>query len=251
MGFIFFNLSSMLKDILLPNTKNFYVWGNSVFLLLLLAVNFVEPVTVVFAYFFETIIIGVFHILKLWLIIAMGNANKENGNTAKGFSLIPFFIFHYGMFVVVQSIFAFTFFEIAVPGISSGFNLIHNYGVLLNEKGMGIVLASIFFTNLTYFYNNFLANKKFREYSANEIFFKPYIRIFIQQFAVLFSGFFFVIFAAHYVAAILLILLRLPVDLIMVAIEKNSPVFDEAMKKYSNSHDHYLEMRKKYQQFSE
>ncbi len=241
----------MLKDVFFPNTKNFYIWGNSVFLFFLLAVNFVEPVTIVFAYFFETIIIGVFHILKLWLIIAKGNANNENSNTAKGFRLIPFFIFHYGMFVVVQSIFAFSFFESSIPGIDNAFNLFHNFGILINEKGMGVLLTSIFFSNLTYFYNNFLANEKFREYSANEIFFNPYVRIFIQQFVVLFSAFFFVFFSAPYVAALLLILLRLPVDLAMVAIEKNSPVFDKAMKKYSNSHDHYLEMKKKYQQFSE
>lgn len=116
---------------------------------------------------------------------------------------------------------------------------------------MGIVLASIFFTNLAYFYNNFLANEKFREYSPNDIFAKPYIRIFIQQFVVIFSGFFFIIFSAQYVAAVLLILLRLPVDLIMVSIEKNSKVFDEAMKKYSKNDANYLAMKKKYQQFSE
>jgi hypothetical protein len=241
----------MLKKIFFPTATNFYVWANSILLLSLLAHNLVEPITVVFAYFFETIIIGVFHVLKLWLVTAKGLPKKENGAKPKNFGLIPFFIIHYGMFVVVQSIFAFSFFESSVTGINNAFNLFHNFSVLLNEKGMGIILTSVFFTNLAYFYNNFLANEKYREYAADQIFFKPYVRIFIQQFVVIFSGFFFVVFSAPYVAAIMIVLLRLPVDLAMVSIEKNSPVFDAAMKKYSNSHNHYLQMKKKYQEFSE
>ncbi|CAM3279768.1 DUF6498-containing protein [Aequorivita lipolytica] len=241
----------MLKKVFFPNSTNYYVWINSLLMLLLLAVNLAEPITIVFAYFFETIIIGIFHILKLWLVITKGSSNKQNGKRSKSFGLIPFFIFHYGMFVLVQSIFVFSFFESSVPGISNGFNIIHNFGILLNEKGMGVILTSIFFTNLAYFYNNFLANEKFREYAADEIFFRPYVRIFIQQFVVVFAGFFFVVFSAAYAAAVLLIFLRLPVDLIIVSIEKKSPAFDATMKKYSKSHDHFLQMKRKYQEFSE
>lgn len=216
-----------------------------------MSINLAEPITIVFAYFFETIIIGVFHILKLWLVIIKATPSNNNTSGSKNFSLIPFFIFHYGMFVLVQSIFAFSFFESSVSGINSGFEIIHNFGILLNEKGMGFILTSIFFTNLAYFYKSFLANGKFREYATNEIFFKPYARIFIQQFVVVFSGFFFVVFSAAYAAAILLILLRLPVDLILVSIEKESPVFDAALNKYSKSNNHYLQMKKNYQEFSE
>ncbi|WP_347374138.1 DUF6498-containing protein [Aequorivita sp. Q41] len=241
----------MLKKVFFPNSKNFYIWVNSVFLLVLVVFNYVAPLAVVFAYFFETILIGFFHIIKLWLVITKGKPTEKDGKLPSGFGMIGFFIFHYGMFVAVQSIFAFSFFESSIPGIDSGFNLINNYWVLLNEKGMGIILASLFFSNLTYFYNNFLTNKKYHDYTAAEIFFKPYVRIFIQQFVVLFSGFFFILFSAGYAAALLLILLRLPVDLLIVSIKKDSPVFDETMKKYSNSYDHYLELKKKYQEFSE
>ena len=116
---------------------------------------------------------------------------------------------------------------------------------------MLVIISSITVTNLAYFYNNFWHNEKYKEYTPRAIFFKPYIRIFIQQFVVILAGFFFIVFEAGNVAAILLIVFRLVVDLAMVFIRKDSKEFDTFMKKKSKSYDHYLEMKKKYQEFSE
>ncbi|PKA82415.1 hypothetical protein ATE92_0544 [Ulvibacter sp. MAR_2010_11] len=37
----------------------------------------------------------------------------------------------------------------------------------------------------------------------------------------------------------------------MVSISKDSSVVDKLARKYANSHEHYLEMKRKYQEFSE
>jgi len=55
----------MWNAILMPTKSNAILWANALFLFLLLALHMADPLTIVFAYFLETIIIGVIHLLKL------------------------------------------------------------------------------------------------------------------------------------------------------------------------------------------
>lgn len=89
------------------------------------------------------------------------------------------------------------------------------------------------------------------EYSPKAIFMKPYVRIFIQQFVVILSGFFYFLFPDGIATAVILIVLRFFVDSIIVSFNKDSEVFDDFVRKRSTSYDHYLEMKRKYQEFSE
>ncbi|MDT0556124.1 DUF6498-containing protein [Patiriisocius hiemis] len=242
----------MVQNIFSFTKYNYLIWVNAAFLIVLLLLDKADALTIVFAYFLETIIIGILHVIKLWLCVKYGKSDSsENQNGVSGYGIIPFFMIHYGMFVAIQSIFAFSFFDSKIPEIKSGFNLIENYSYLLSQEGIQIIVASLFITNLSYFYNNFLIHKKYQDYKPSSLLFKPYGRIFIQQFVVILAGFFFVLTAADMAAAILLIGFRLIIDLSIVSIRKDSKPFESFVKKHSNSYEHYLKMKEEYQKYSE
>ena len=241
----------MWNTIILPSKDNAILWANAFFLLLLLVFNLADPLTVVFAYFLETIIIGIIHLVKLWLVIKYGKKSSNPQGQMTGIPLMLFFVFHYGMFVAIQSIFAFILFSNSIHGLKDSFNLIYNYTYLLNSKGMPIILAAVILNNLTYFYTNFWRNEKYRDYSPDDIFMKPYVRIFIQQFVVILAFFFFIIFNSGMIAAVLLIIFRLFVDLVMVSIKKDSRMLDILAKKIAKTPDEYPQIKKQLQEFSE
>jgi hypothetical protein len=53
----------MWNAILIPTKDNAILWANALFLFILLVLNMADPLTIVFAYFLETIIIGVIHLV--------------------------------------------------------------------------------------------------------------------------------------------------------------------------------------------
>lgn len=241
----------MWKEILLPTKFNAILWANALFLFLLLAFKLADPLTVVFAYFMETIIIGIFHLVKLALVSKYGKKSTDPQMQLSGIPLMLFFTVHYGMFVGIQSIFAFTLFQTSVPGLEDGFNLIHNYTFILKSEGMWMILGSIIMTNMGYFFTNFLWNEKYRDYAPDNILMKPYVRIFIQQFVVILAFFFFMIFNSGMIAAVLLILFRLFVDLVMFSIKKDSLMLDILAQKIAKTPEEYPEIKKQLESFSE
>lgn len=240
----------MLRIIFTPTKDNTPIWGTTIFLCIMVGFELVSPLSVIFGYFLETIIIGVIHVVKLRLTQRYGNPNRSDVNTPKGIGLLVFFVFHYGFFVAVQSIFAFSFFETAIPEIKSGFNLIANYSYILSRSDMLFVLVPILFSNVGYFITNFLRPKQYKKYSAGQLLFKPYVRIFIQQFAVILGGFFFLL-GAHIAAAILLLLLRFMVDSIMMNIKRDSIFLNQVAHKISKTPKQFEEVKQKLQEFSE
>ena len=241
----------MWKEILLPTKNNAIIWANALFLFLLLALNLADPLTIVFAYFMETIIIGVIHLIKLWMVSKYGKKSTNPQWQMSGIPLMLFFTVHYGMFVAIQSIFAFTLFNTTIPGLEDGFHLIHNYIFILGSVGMPLILASIIINNLSYFYTNFWRNEKYKDYAPDNIFMRPYVRIFIQQFVVILAFFFYIILNSGMIAAVLLIIFRLFVDLVLFSIKKDSKMLDILSKKIAKTPDQYPEIKKQLQEFSE
>ncbi|MGV8946839.1 MAG: DUF6498-containing protein [Lutibacter sp.] len=241
----------MWKEILLPTKNNAILWANALFLFLLLALNLADPLTIVFAYFLETIIIGVIHLIKLWMVSKYGKKSTNPQWQMSGIPLMLFFTVHYGMFVAIQPIFAFTLFNTTIPGLEDGFHLIHNYIFILGSVGMPLILTSIIINNLSYFYTNFWRNEKYKDYAPDNIFMRPYVRIFIQQFVVILAFFFYILFNSGMIAAVLLIVFRLFVDLVLFSIKKDSRMLDILSKKIAKTPDQYPEIKKQLQEFSE
>ncbi|MCI2229718.1 DUF6498-containing protein [Polaribacter sp. MSW13] len=241
----------MLKDILYPTKQNAFIWLSSIYLLFLLYIGKASTMSILFVYFLETLIIGVFNALKmLWCI----RYSKSKGKKSESYGLILFFLFHYGFFVAIQSIFGFALFGMeANEIIKEPFHIIDNYIAILNLEDVRYALPAIIFMHLGKFISDYLKNEKYKTFTAQEIMFKPYVRIFIQQFVVILS-FFFIVFGeagAGIIAAILLIFFRLLIDLVLESIKQDSKILDKVSEKLANEKASKEEIKKQLIIFTE
>lgn len=238
----------MLKNIFYPTPQNAFIWLSSIYLLFLLYIGKASAITILFAYFLETIIIGIFNALKMLWSNLYGKSKDSN------FGLIFFFLFHYGFFVAIQSIFGFALFGIKGQSIiKEPFHIIENYISILNLEDIKYALPAIVFTHLGKFVTDYIRNEKYKKFTAKEIMFKPYVRIFVQQFVVILS-FFFIVFddgGAGIIAAILLILFRLVIDLVLESIKEDSKTLDLLSEKLANEKASKEEIKKQLIIFTE
>lgn len=234
----------MLKNIFYPTSQNIFIWLSTLYLLLLLYIGKANPMTILFVYFLETIVIGIFNALKMFCTIQFGKSS--------GYALIPFFLFHYGFFVAIQSIFAFAIFSIGDTVVfKEPFSLIENYETILGLQEIKYAFPAIIFTYVGKFFSDFIGNQKYLKFEAQEIMFSPYVRIFIQQFVVILSFFFIVFSDVGSVAAILLIVFRFVVDLVMEAIKENSETLDFVAEKLSTEKTSKVTIKKQLINFTE
>lgn len=139
------------------------------------------------AYALETLIIGVFTILKLGIsTIARGKDNwYANGRVSRvsGLFFIFFFILHYGMFAAVQT---------SMFSVASGINprnsnffyfFLHWYEYI--DKETTIMLCSFTLSYAVRDLVPFIMKKEFRTQSMMLVMFQPYGRIFVQQLIVI------------------------------------------------------------------
>ncbi|OIP46991.1 MAG: hypothetical protein COZ16_12080 [Flavobacteriaceae bacterium CG_4_10_14_3_um_filter_31_253] len=225
--FLYIKKTDMLKNIFYPTSQTIFIWLSTIYLFFLLYLGKISPLTVLFVYFLETIIIGIFNALKMFCTIKLGNSS--------GYGTIVFFLFHYGFFVAIQSIFAFAIFSIGDTIVfKEPFHLIDNYSIILNLADILYALPAIIFTHVGKFFTDFIGHQKYLKFDIQEIMFSPYVRIFIQQFVVILSSFFIIISESGIFAAILLILLRFFIDLVMEAIKEKSEMLDFVSEKLSN-----------------
>lgn len=236
----------MLASVFIPNRYNSYAWINVIGLILLLYLGKIEPYTVLFGYFLETIVIGFFNILKMFM------ASKHDGSGKSIWFLMPFFIFHYGMFVAIQSVFAFVVIGLSGKNfIKEPFQLIENYTSILFLEGMEYVLPLLVGTQLLKFIFDFLLPKKYLEFTASDIMVKPYVRIFIQQFTVITAMFFIIFSNAGVIAAILLIFFRAVVDFYMTGLRENELLLNKLVDKLYDGKTTKEKLRKQLLLFSE
>lgn len=193
---------------------------NALFLIALLIIGQANPMAIVFAYVFETIIIGVMHIIKLFFVIKYNEPKKGESKFANYFSIL-FFMIHYGAFVAFQSVIIYTGFAIKDDRFSTSLKL-SNFTDIFNLEGFKVVAVSIILTHITMFYYNFYRKKKYNNQEMGAYFAKPYLRIFVQQFLAIIP-FFFLYFNDHVgvFAAILLIVMRTYLDYYMSSVSKN------------------------------
>ena len=224
----------MLRSIFLPSRNNGIVWGTSLYLAYLLFTGSISGLTILFVYFIETLIIGLFNVLKMFIVLRVGEKEKANKFVLR-YGIILFFIFHYGFFVGVQSVFGFTLFEIeGTVNVGEPFHLIENYTNLLAFEGINKAMPAIFLNHLAWFILGFLREKRYNYFTANEIMFKPYMRIVLQQFAVIISVGMVLITGKTLFVGVLLIVLRLGLDLTLEAIKINSKLLDYLAEKMAN-----------------
>lgn len=205
----------------IPNKQNSFVWFNAVFLIILLLIGKADSLTIVTAYFLETIIIGIVYAFKMYSIISYNN-RIENNSSNSNYFMILFFLFHYGFFIAIQLVFVFVFLGMSDNHIKEAFYLLQNLKYVISYNGMILVLISIAFYNLADYVLNFIIPKKHETSSLNRIFTEPYMRIFVQQLTVILSGFFIVFSSGILVVAVILIIFRTLIELYFVANPTNN-----------------------------
>jgi len=81
----------MLTSVFIPNQNNSYAWINLIFLVTFLLLGIIETYTVLFGYFLETIIIGVFNVFKM----VVASKHDGSGNSIFFFhSILHFSLWH-------------------------------------------------------------------------------------------------------------------------------------------------------------
>jgi hypothetical protein len=205
---------------LLPSPNNWLVWLNSLVMIAgLLFFNW-RPVMIVMGYFFETIIIGLIHVCKLFVVAYWGKKQKEAADSGAPIALnngwgILFFIFHYFFFVAVQSIFIFTFLGKAIhAGMadSNAFNVLKQYWLLLQQPDILLIFACLVSVHIADSLKTFFIPQRYHEYTVVNLMMQPYLRIFVQQFVGILSGFLFLFMTNGMPIALLLIVVRLVLD---------------------------------------
>lgn len=225
----------------LPNKENLFIWLNALVMFTgLLFFNW-RPAIIVFAYVFETIIIGIIHIFKLWSVLSWGSTQKntpvsKDPRQMNGFGIIPFFIVHYFFFIFIQSVFIFSFMGSSIPGISNdGFDVLGNYSLLLSQTDMQLAFACIVVTNTAQATRQFFIPQRYHDFTMQELFMQPYIRIIVQQFVSILAGFFFLLLNNGLSVAIVLIIVRSVIDLYLCALKHNSSMRQHLMAKINQS----------------
>lgn len=224
----------------LPTKANAFLWVSALCMLFGLLFLHWSPAAVLTAYFFETIIIGLLHVVKMLAVLWWGKEQTalpagNNNNSHPGF-LVPFFLVHYFFFVFIQSVFMFLLLKGEVQGIKEPFRVLHNYRLLLQNSDTQQAVALIAFTNLVLALRQFFLPGKYRTATVQALFLQPYVRIFIQQLVVILAGFFIFIPGAV-IAAVLLILIRLGIDLVLFTVTNCKEIREELVNVLTNKQE--------------
>ena len=167
-------------------------------------------------YCLETIIIGCYNLLQMWLITLFKKKDEwTNGTSTKfvsGYFFILFFLIHYGIFVIVQMG---IFIAVSgIPGLQWGpLGAIEFVGHLQKYLSGYAEWLLAFFT-IAYgigILKDFVMSGDYKTISLSQQMFAPYGRIFIQQFVVI-LGSFFILFGGGKIFILIFVLVKIYVE---------------------------------------
>lgn len=145
-----------------------------------------DPKQMFMIYCAESIIVGLFNIIKMLIVTQIRKKDIWENNGAQsmvsGYFFILFFILHYGFFVSIQLVFFFN-----ASGLVHSMNpvgILIAFPSLLDNYTKGLLLGFIAVYALLML-KDFIFTGEFRNVSLGRLMFSPYMRIFVQQFAVI------------------------------------------------------------------
>lgn len=201
-----------MKELVRANIE--VIWQLVLFFILLFS-GWATPTDIVVIYAIETIVIGLFHALKMVFI----GFSKGIGERFEIFGLTIFFLFHYGVFVFIQTTFFFVFLSTGDERIVDDFGL-ENFQTVLGFEGVQIAIVVLSVSLTIRLYRNFIRPRRYAIVDVKKYMFVPYLRVVIQQFVAILPGFFFIFLDGGFAAAIILILLRAAVEFVLNTIGK-------------------------------
>ncbi|MFA6097825.1 MAG: DUF6498-containing protein [Candidatus Paceibacterota bacterium] len=177
--------------------------------------------SVIFLYWSENTVIGFYNIFKILMAKESDTGEKMSVLRAGGMeipmkskvntyghgkiTIAVFFIFHYGMFVLIHGVFVLGFF-----------------GKLGNpSEGFLYVLFFLLLSHGFSFFENFIGKKEYLKTSPGRQMFQPYARVFVMHFVILVGGIVTMALGAPIFALLILIILKTIVDLLYHIEEHN------------------------------
>jgi len=183
-----------------------------------------DALAIILLYVAETILVGLIHVVKMTALYLMNHKNPEAlavvrpANSSTGWWVIPFFMFHFFFFVLIQML--------VFNGFTKGPGLFESIGKLFigNYK---YALITIFITKLTLMMNELLTDMEISKKLPIDVMFEPYPRIFVQQFMVVLGGWMSIVNPNIMGYLIVLIIMKTGLDILLANISF------ESLKKYS------------------
>ncbi|MDH3411769.1 MAG: DUF6498-containing protein [Gammaproteobacteria bacterium] len=163
---------------------------------------------IVVLFWAENVVIGTLNVLRMLLASA-----GDVVNWMSKIFLIPFFVFHYGMFTFIHGVFVFTLFGGKELG-SARFP--DEIGILFDSVlalGLGIPLLALFLSHAFSFFWNYVGKGEYRNTDVKMLMVRPYGRIFVLHFTIIIGGFILLSLGSPLGGLMLLILLKIGFDL--------------------------------------
>jgi hypothetical protein len=144
----------------------------------------------------ESAVIGIFNLARMWVI-----------GRWKVLFFGPFFLGHYGGFMVVHLLFIY---GLMIPGGDASVSVSR---VLDDFLTLYPALIALFISHGVSFYLNFLGRKEYETTSLQEQMSEPYKRIIVMHLTIIFGGFLVMLLDNKLPALVLMIALKIGVDL--------------------------------------
>ncbi len=166
-----------------------------------------EVFPLVFLYWFENVIVGVFNVFR------MVSTPPYDVKTWVGkVFLIPFFCVHYGMFTAIHGVFVMVLFggygyqgaPFPGPEIVAG---------SMKEYGLVLPAVVLFLSHGFSFVWNHLGRGEYKRAGLNELMARPYGRIVILHLTIIFGGFLIMTLGSPIAGLLLLVALKIGFDL--------------------------------------
>jgi hypothetical protein len=160
--------------------------------------------SILLLYWCENVVVGVFNVLRMLVAAPQSLA----ANAGKAF-LVPFFVFHYGMFTMVHGVFVLLLFG---PGGSAAPSAARFLSAI-RDTGIGYAALAMAVSHGFSFVHNYVAGGEFRVAALPQLMFQPYTRVMVLHVTILVGGFAAKAMGSPVAALILLIALKTAIDL--------------------------------------
>ena len=163
---------------------------------------------VVLLFWAENVIIGVLNVMRM-LIASAGDAVSWMMKIV----LVPFFVFHYGMFTLVHGVFVFGLFggdKFGSSGTPDDFGLMFDS---MLRFGLAVPLLALFLSHAFSFVWNYVGRGEYKNADLRMLMARPYGRIVVLHITIIIGGFLVMSLGSPLAGLILLILLKISFDL--------------------------------------
>jgi len=166
-----------------------------------------EVFPLMFLFWSENVILGVFNVLKMLV-----NLPSIPANWVVKLFVIPFFCVHYGMFTYGHGSFVMLLFGGGLNHMH-GFPGVADFWKVIGEFGLGWAILGLVVSHGVSFVTNYIGKNEYRRVGLMELMNQPYGRIVVMHLAILFGGFLVLALHSRTPALLLLVALKIGFDL--------------------------------------